>query len=106
MHIAAEHAKDIIMKIVDNLREENEQLLEKEKKIAEPKILPEPSQPLALAILDPDFMFEFKDDLFYDYGNTLKYYMMKKPQEYKNPSFIDPSEKEFFKRQQKSLCLC
>jgi hypothetical protein len=24
--------------------------------------------------------------------------MMKKPQEYKNPSFIDPSEKEFFKK--------
>jgi hypothetical protein len=92
-------------------------LLEKETKIVEPKILPEPSQPLALAILDPeppkeeeslisDFMFEFEDELFYDYENTSKYDMMKKPQEYKNPSFIDPSEKEFFKRQQKSLCLC
>jgi hypothetical protein len=48
-------------------------LLEEEPKIARPKILPKPSQPLALAILDPeplkedetlisDFMFEFEDN--------------------------------------------
>jgi hypothetical protein len=69
MHITAEHAKDILMKIVDNLPEENEKLLEEETKIAEHEILPKPSQPLALAILDPkppkeetpilDFMLEF-----------------------------------------------
>jgi hypothetical protein len=53
MHITTEHAKDILMKIIDNLPEENEKLLEEETKIVEPKILPEPSQPLALAILDP-----------------------------------------------------
>jgi hypothetical protein len=105
------------MKIVDNLSEENEKLLEEETKIAEPEILPKPSQSLALAILDPkppkeeetpilDFMLEFEDELFDDYGNTSKYHMMKKPQEYKNPSFIDPSEKEFLKRQQKNMCLC
>jgi hypothetical protein len=29
--------------------------------------------------------------------------MMKKPQEYMNPSFIDPSEKEFFKKTTKEL---
>jgi hypothetical protein len=109
MHITTEHAKDILMKIVDNLFEENEKLLEEETKIAEPKILLEPSQPLALAILDPeppkdeetlilDFMLEFEDKLFDNYGNTLKYHMMKKPQEYKNPSFINPSEKAFFKK--------
>jgi hypothetical protein len=91
MHITPEHAKDIFMKILDNLPEENEKL-EEETKIAEPKILPEPSQPLALAILDLeppkqeetsilDFMLEFEDELFDDYGNTLKYHMMKKPQE-------------------------
>jgi hypothetical protein len=117
IHITAEHAKDILMKIVDNLPEENEKLLEEETKIAKPEILPEPCQPLVLAILDPeppkeeetiisDFILEFKDELFDDYGKTSKYHMMKKPQEYKNPSFIDPSEKEFFKRQRKSLCLC
>jgi hypothetical protein len=107
MHITAEQAKYILIKIVDNLLEEDEKLLEEEPKIAEPKIFPERAQPLALAILDPeppkeeetpilDFMFEFKDELFDDYGNSSKYHMMKKPQEYINPSFIDPSEKEFF----------
>jgi hypothetical protein len=113
MHITAEHAKDILMKIIDNLPEENEKLLEEETKIVELEILPEPSQPLALAILDPkppkgeetpilDFMLEFEDELFDDYGNTSKYHMMKKPQEY-NPSFIDPFEKEFFKKATKEL---
>jgi hypothetical protein len=53
-----------------------------------------------------DFMLEFEDELFDDYGNTLKYHMMKKPQEYKNPSFIDLLRKNSLKRQQKSLCLC
>jgi hypothetical protein len=56
-------------------------LLEEETKIAEPEILLEPSQPLALVILDPeppkkeetlisDFMLKFEDELFDDYGNT------------------------------------
>jgi hypothetical protein len=48
-------------------------------------------------------MFEFEDKLFDDYGNTSKYHMMKKPHEYKNPSFMDPSEKEFFKKTTKEL---
>jgi hypothetical protein len=85
MHITAEHAKDILMKIIDNLPKENEKLLEEETKIAEPEILPEPSQPLALSILDPEapkeeetlishFMLEFEDELFDDYGNTSKYH--------------------------------
>jgi hypothetical protein len=113
VHITAEQAKDTLIKIVDNLPEEDEKLLE-EPKIAEPEILPEPSQPLALAILDPeppkeektpisDFMFEFEDALFDDYGSTSKYHMMKKPQEYINPSFIDPFEKEFFEKTIKEL---
>jgi hypothetical protein len=100
MHITVEHAKDILMKIIDNLAAEIEKLLEEETKIAEPEILPKPSQPLALAILVPeplkeeetpilDFMLKFKDKLF-DYGNTSKYNKMKKPQEYKNPSFHRP----------------
>jgi hypothetical protein len=90
MHITVEQAKDILIKIVDNLPAENEKLLEEETKIAKPKISPKPSQPLALAILDTeppkeeetlisDFMLEFKDELFNDYGNTSKYHMMKKP---------------------------
>jgi hypothetical protein len=54
MHITVEHSKDILMKIIDNLPAEKEKLLEEETKIAEPETLPEPSQPLALAILDPE----------------------------------------------------
>jgi hypothetical protein len=50
-------------------------------------------------------MLEFEDELFDDYGNTSKYHMMKKPQEYKNTSFIDPSEKEFFKKSNKRTCI-
>jgi hypothetical protein len=83
MHITTKRAKDILIKIVDNLPEEDEKLLEEKPKIAEPEISPEPSQPLALAILDPeppkeeetpisDFMFEFEDELSDDYGNTSK----------------------------------
>jgi hypothetical protein len=113
MHIIAEHAKDILIKIIDNLSGEDEKLFEEEPKIAEPKILLKPSKPLALAILDLEppkeetsilnFMFEFEDKLFDDYANTSKYHMMKKPQEYINLSFIDPSEKEFFKKTTKEL---
>jgi hypothetical protein len=77
MHITAEYAKDTLLKIVDNLPEDNEKLLEEETKIAKPKILPDPSQHLALAILDPeppkeektlilDLMLEFEDELFDD----------------------------------------
>jgi hypothetical protein len=43
MHITAEQAKDILIKIVNNLPEEDEKLLEEEPQIAEPEILPEPS---------------------------------------------------------------
>jgi len=51
--------------------------------------LPSPIQ--TSAILNPgppkkeetpilDFMFDFEDDLFAEYGNTLKYHTMRKPQ--------------------------
>jgi hypothetical protein len=48
----------------------------------------EPSQPLAIPDPEPpeeetpilDLILEFKDELFDEYGNTLNYYMMRKPQ--------------------------
>jgi hypothetical protein len=43
MHITAEQAKDILIKIVNNLPEEDEKLLEEEPQIAESEIFPEPS---------------------------------------------------------------
>ena len=45
-----------------------------------------------------DFMFDFEDDLFAEYGNTLKYHTMRKPQ--KSPShkeIFSPSEEAFLK---------
>jgi hypothetical protein len=77
--------------------------------------LPEPTQPLA--ILDPeppeeketpilDFMLEFEDELFDEYGNISNYHMMRKPQESRNPPSIkslDPSEEDFFKKTTKEL---
>jgi hypothetical protein len=57
-------------------------LLEEESQLDEPESLPEPSP--TLAILDPeppkkeetpilDFLLEFEDELFDEYGNTLNY---------------------------------
>jgi hypothetical protein len=65
-----------------------EKMLEEESQIAESKSLPEPSS--TSAILDPkpsekeetpisDFMLEFEDEFFYEYGNTSNYHVMGKP---------------------------
>jgi hypothetical protein len=65
-----------------------EKLLEEEPQIAEPEFLLEPSQPLVIPNPEPpeeeetlilDFMLEFKDELFDEYGNSLNYHMMRKP---------------------------
>jgi hypothetical protein len=90
-------------------------LLEEEFQIAKPKSLPEPSQ--TLAILDPeppekektpisDFMLEFKDELFDEYKNTLNYHMMRKPQEPRKSSSVeplDPSKEAFLKKTTEEL---
>jgi hypothetical protein len=77
--------------------------------------LPEPSQPLAIPDPEPseeektpilDFMLEFEDKLFDEYGNTSNYHMIRKPQESRNPPSIkslDPSEEDFFKNIMKDL---
>lgn len=59
-----------------------------ETQIAEPKHLPNKTPTLAIPNPEPpqkeetpipDVMLDFKDDLFVEYGNTLKYYATKKP---------------------------
>jgi hypothetical protein len=92
MHITAERAKTILMNILNNLPEEREELLE-ETQIAKPKLLLESSQ--SLAILEQltqeeeeetplsDFMLDFEDDLFTEFGNTLNYHVIMKPQEFR-----------------------
>jgi hypothetical protein len=87
MHVFAKKGRSILMKILQDLPEEREKLLEKESQLAEPESLTEPS---TSAILDPeppkkeetlisDFMLEFKDELFDEYGNNSNYHVMRKP---------------------------
>jgi hypothetical protein len=115
MHITTEQGRNILMKILDDLPEDREKLLEEEPQIAEPEVLPEPSKPLAIP--DPEapeeeetlisyFMLEFEDELFDEHGNTSNYHMMRKPQESRNPPSIkslDPFEEDFFKKKMKEL---
>jgi hypothetical protein len=90
-------------------------LLKEESQLAEPESLPEPSP--TSAIPNPklpekeetpilDFMLEFEDELFAEYGNTLNYHMMRKPQEPRKSSSVeplDPSEEAFHKKTTKDL---
>jgi hypothetical protein len=51
-------------------------------------------------------MLEFEDEPFAEYGNTLNYYVMRKPQEPRKSSSIeplDPSEEAFCKKTTKDL---
>jgi hypothetical protein len=115
MHITAEQGRNILVKILDDLPEEREKLLEEEPQIAKPEFLPKPSQPLAIPDPKPleeeetpilDFMLEFEDEIFDEYRNTLNYHMMRKPLESRNPPSIkslDPYEEDFFKKTTKEL---
>jgi hypothetical protein len=113
MHITAEQGRNILMKILDDLPEEREKLLEEEPQIVKPEFLLEPFQPLAIPDPEPpeetpisDLMLEFRDELFDEYGNASNYHMMSKPQESQNPPSIkslDPSEEDFFKKTMKEL---
>jgi hypothetical protein len=89
LHVSTNSGRRILMKILENIHEEvEEKPLEEASQIVEPKSLPDRSQ--TLAILDPkpskkeetpisDFMLEFEDELFNEYGNTLSYHMMRRP---------------------------
>jgi hypothetical protein len=98
MHIFTEKGRSILTKILADLPEEREKLLEEESQLAKPEFLPEPSP--TLAIPDPeqpekeetlisDFIFEFEDELFDKYENTSNYYVMRKPQEPRKSS-VEP----------------
>jgi hypothetical protein len=90
-------------------------LLEEESQLAEFESLPEPSP--TSAILDPEplekeetlilnFMLEFEEELLAKYRNTLNYHVMRKPQEPRKSSFVeplDPSKEAFSKKTMKDL---
>ena len=94
LHVSANTGRSILTKILEDAPEEvEEKPLEEESQIAEPESLQNPSP--TLAILDPespekeetpisDFMLEFEDELFDEYGNTSNYHIMRRPQKARN----------------------
>jgi hypothetical protein len=73
MHVSVKQGRSISMKILQDLPEEREKLLEEESQLAEPESLPEPSPTSAILDVEPpkkeetlisDFMLEFEDELF------------------------------------------
>jgi hypothetical protein len=115
MHISAEQGWSILMKILHNLLEERKKLLEEESQITKPESLPELSPTLVIPDHEPpekeetlisDFMLEFEDELFAEYGNTSNYHIMRKPQEPRKSSSVeplDPSKEVFLKKIMKEL---
>ena len=88
MHVSAENGRSILTKILQDLPEEREKLLEEESQIAEPESLPKPSLTSAILDLEPpekeetpilDFILEFEDELLDEYGNTSNYHTMRRP---------------------------
>jgi hypothetical protein len=114
MHVFVEKGRSILMKILADLPEERKKLLE-ESQLAKPESLLEPSPTSAIPDPEPpekkktpilDFMLEFEDELFDEYGNTLNYYVTRKPQEPRKSSSVEPlnpSEEAFRKMTTKDL---
>ena len=81
LHVSANTGRSILIKILENTPEEVEKKpLEEESQIAEPESLPNPSPTSAIPNPEPpkkeetpilDFMLEFEDELFDEYGDTL-----------------------------------
>jgi hypothetical protein len=76
LHISATKARKIVDKI-----------------LAKPEYLPNSLQTSAIPIFEPpekeetlilDFMLDFEDELFIEYGNTSNYYSIRKPRSLKN----------------------
>jgi hypothetical protein len=116
LHVST-NSRSILTKILENTPKEVEKKpLEEESQIAEPKSLPNLSP--ASAIPNPesskkeetpisDFMLEFEDELFDEYGDTLNYHTMRRPQKPRESSsheeILDPSKKAFLKKTAKEL---
>jgi hypothetical protein len=112
LHLSIQEARKLLDKIlIDKLPLEPEQnSIGEESPVAEPKILPEPSQPLADLNSEPlvtpvlDFMLDFEDELYADYRNTSKY--RRKPRKTKklsNQELLDPFDKAFLKQTTREL---
>ena len=111
MHVFANLGRSILTKILENTPKEEEKCLEEESQIAEPESLPNPSQTSAVPNPEPpkkeetlilDFMLEFEDELFAEYGNTSNYHTVRKPQKPQksssNKEIFDSSKEAFLKK--------
>jgi hypothetical protein len=92
LHVSAKFRRNILDKILGNTsfpEEVEKELSKEESQIAESELFPNPMQTSAVPNPEPpkegetlilDFMLEFEDKLFAEYGNTSKYHTMRKPQ--------------------------
>ena len=88
MHVSANSRRSILTKVLESTpKEVEEKPLEEESQIAEPESLPNPSPTSAVPNPEPsekektsisDFMLEFEDELFTEYGNTSNYHTMRR----------------------------
>ena len=117
LHVSANSGRSILTKILeDSPKEVKEKPLEEESQTTESEFIENPSP--TSAILDPeppekeetpisDFMLEFEDELFDEYGNTSNYHTMRRPQKSRKSSFheepLDPSKEAFLKKTMKEL---
>ena len=97
MHVFANNGRNILVKILENTpytsihdefpEEVEEKLLQEEPQMAESEPVQSPTQTLATSPKSSeeeetplsDFMLDFEDGLFADYGNTSKYFAIRKP---------------------------
>jgi len=88
LHVSANSGRSILTKILENTpKVVDKKLLEEEPQIAKLELFPNPSPTLAIPNHEPlekeetpilDFMLEFEDELFDEYGNTSNYHPIKK----------------------------
>ena len=114
---ASNSGRSILTNVLQTTSKEvDEKPLKKESQIAELELLPNPSPTPAIPNPEPpekeetpisDFMLEFKDEPFDEYGNTMNYHTMRRPQKLRKSSsheeILDPSEEAFLKKTMKEL---
>jgi len=105
MYITVDHAETILTNILNDLPEEKEELLEEESLLAENKLLPDSSQSIVELANEKEitptseWMFDFEDDFFDDYGNTTFYRKIIQPQQSRdfNLNFSYPDDLKFLR---------
>jgi hypothetical protein len=117
LHVSANSGRSILTEILENTHKEVEKKpLEEEPQIVELESLPNPSPTSTIPNLEPlekeetpilDFMLEFEDKLFDEYGDTSNYHTMRRPQKPRksssNEEIIYPSEEAFLKKTMKEV---